>query len=97
MTRPSSMEKRSVASAMMEPPMTTHEFYFRVFSYRLDVYFAAQRYALEVQALEQLKVTYGGQVPQTIWEKQQRRVKSAHLRLAVRRSILTAFLKPLRN
>jgi hypothetical protein len=82
---------------MIEPPMTTHEFYFRVFSYRLDVYFAAQRHALEVQALEQLKVTYDGQVPQAIWEKQRRRVKRAQIQLAVRRSILTVFLQPLRN
>jgi hypothetical protein len=82
---------------MIEPPMTTYEFCFRVFSYRLDVYFAAQRYALEVQALEQLKVAYDGHVPQVIWEKQRRRVQRARMQLAVRRSILTVFLADLRN
>jgi hypothetical protein len=82
---------------MIELPMTTHEFYFRLFSYRLDVTFARQRYALEVQALDQLKVTYDGHVPQTIWEKQRRRVQRARMQLAVRRSILTVFLADLRN
>ncbi len=82
---------------MIERPMTTHEFYFRLFSYRLDVLFAQRRYALEVQVLERLKVIYDGQVPQAIWEKQRRRVKSAQIRLGVRRSMLTVFLKDLRN
>lgn len=82
---------------MIEPPMTTYEFSFRAFSYRLDVTFAQQRYALEVQALDQLKATYDGHVPQSIWEKQRRRVQRARMQLAVRRSILTVFLKDLRN
>lgn len=81
----------------MEPPMTTHEFYFRVFSYRLDVYFAVQRYILEVQTLERLKVVYGGHVPQAVWEKQRRRIKRANLQLGLRRSILWTVLKDLRN
>jgi len=82
---------------MIEPPMSIHEFYFRVFSYRLDVFFAAQRYRLEVEALAQLKATYGGHVPQALWEKQRRRVLHANLRLGVRRSMLTVFLQDLRN
>ena len=82
---------------MIERPMTTHEFYFRLFSYRLDVLFAQQRYRLEVQVLERLKVAYDGQVPQAIWEKQRRRVKRTQIQLAVRRSMLTVFLEDLRN
>jgi hypothetical protein len=81
----------------MERPMATHEFCFRVFSYRLDVTFAQQRYGLEVQALEQLKVAYDGQVPQAVWEKQRRRVKRTQMQLALRRSMLMAFLEDLRN
>jgi len=78
-------------------PMTTHEFYFRVFLYRLDVTFALQHYALQVQALERLKGSYDGQVPQAIWEKQRRRVKRARMQLGLRHSMLMAFLEDLRN
>ena len=81
----------------MMHPMSPHEFSFRVFSYRLDIAFARQRRDLEVQSIEQLKAAYDGHVPQAIWEKQRRRIKSAQIRLGVRRSMLTVFLKDLRN
>ncbi|MCC7447122.1 MAG: hypothetical protein IT324_06885 [Anaerolineae bacterium] len=80
-----------------EQPMNTHEFYGCLFLLRLDVYFAAQRYNLEVEALTQLKTSYGGQVPKALWEKQRSRVLRAQIRLGVRRSALTIFLKPLLN
>lgn len=95
--RTSKVSDRSAPPAMIQRPMTLHEFYFRLFSYRLDVTFAQQRYALEVQALEQLKITYDGQVPQVVWEKQRRRVKRAQMQVALRRSMLTVFLQDLRN
>ncbi len=78
-------------------PMTLHEFYLRVFSYRLDATLAQQHFTLEVQAMDQLKVTYAGHVPQAIWEKQRRRVQRARMQLALRRSMLIAFLEDLRN
>jgi hypothetical protein len=78
-------------------PMSTHEFYAYVFTYRLDIHFAKQRYDQEVQALERLKAAYDGRVPQVDWDRQRRRVKAAYSRLAVRRSILHTFLEVLNN
>jgi hypothetical protein len=84
-------------SDYLDHPMTTNEFYTRLFLYRLDVFFAAQRYAIEAQALRRLKADYNGHVPQELWEKQRRRVLRASLQLGVRRSTLTVFLKALLN
>ncbi len=82
---------------MMWHPMSAHEFYAYVFTYRLDIYFAKQRYDQEVQTLERLKAAYDGRTPQADWDRQRRRVKAAYSRLAVRRAILHTFLEVLNN
>jgi hypothetical protein len=82
---------------MLDCPLTTDQFYAQVFRYRLEILFARQRYDLEVQALRRLKTRYHGRVPQALWEKQQRRTRGAHSRLAVRRIMLMLFLKDLLN
>jgi hypothetical protein len=82
---------------MIDKPMTTEEFYRLVFVYRLEVRFARQRYDREAQALRQLKMTYGGRVPQAIWEKQRRRTLGAYTRLGVRRAMLHTLLEALNN
>jgi hypothetical protein len=77
--------------------MTTREYYFRAFLYRLDVFFALQRYAVEVQALQQLKKTYSGQIPLKIWHEQTRRILRARVAIYIRRAALDEFLADLRN
>jgi hypothetical protein len=81
----------------MKHMMTTREYYFRVFLYRLDVFFALQRYAVEVQALQQLKKIYNGQIPLKIWREQKRRILRAHVVIYIRRTALDEFLDDTRN
>ncbi len=82
---------------MIDRPLTTDQFYAQVFKYRLEVFFAQQRYDLEVQALRQLKANYRGRVPQALWQKQHRRTLGAHSRLALRRIMLHTLLEALNN
>ena len=81
----------------MKHLMTTSEFSFRAFLYRLDIMFALQRYALEVQALQQLKKTYSGQIPLKIWHDHTRRVLRARIAIDIRRAALNEFLADTRN
>ena len=81
----------------MKHMMTISEYHFRAFLYRLDVFFALQRYAAEVQALHQLKKTYNGQIPLKIWREQKRRILRAHVAIYIRRTALDEFLADTRN
>ena len=81
----------------MKHLMTTSEFSFRVFLYRLDVFFALQRYAVEVQALQQLKKTYSGHIPLKIWHNQTKRILRARIAIDIRHAALNEFLADVRN
>ena len=81
----------------MKHMMTTSEYHFRAFLYRLDVFFALQRYAVEVQALHEIKKTYSGQIPLKIWHDHTRRVLRARIAIDIRRAALNEFLADTRN
>lgn len=82
----------------MKHMMTTSEFSFRAFLYRLDVFFALQRYAVEVQALQMLKKAYSGQqIPLKIWHDHTKRVLRARIAIDIRRTALNEFLADVRN
>ena len=81
----------------MKHLMTTREYCFRAFLYRLEIFFALQRYAVEVQALQQLKKTYSGQIPLQLWHEQKGRILRARIAIYTRRIAMDDFLADRRN
>ena len=81
----------------MKRLMTSSDFSFRAFAYRLDLFFALQHYAIENQRMRQLRKTYNGNVPLPFWHSQRRRIMRAQINIIMRRNILEDFLKVLNN